>query len=175
MKELLITLFLIITIGALGQSTPGNTIPDAISIPSGTEIGNTTTNIGVSIGRNFYTPEGELHVFSNWEDGTVLKLETDDFQISDITGIEYNSEPDYFILGERNSSLYGNTTEFSIDIDGKIQSGFSNSSVNEQLAVLNNMAIYRSTTEKIRFELAYNSNPRMTWKSPGKNFQFFNT
>lgn len=122
---------------------------EMMHVPNGTSgISNTTNSRGVTIGVGFNTPEGKLHIKDELDEGTVVLLEAEQSQALDINNVLYNTEPDFFIRARRNSFL-APSFKFSVDVNGRIQSGFSNTSVNEQLAVLNNMAIYRGSNQKL--------------------------
>lgn len=168
MKQLLqICAFVIMCTGTYSQSV-------MLRLPNGTSgISTTTSGSGVAIGPGFTDPESRLHILDKTDDGTALILELKDDQIDDQQGGLTPTSPDYFLQAKYGELSGAAQTKFSINASGRVQSGFFNASVSEQLAVLNNMAIYRGTDQKIRLELS-NNEPRFRWKSPGKNFQFVN-
>ncbi|MFT6997748.1 MAG: hypothetical protein ACJAQ4_001502 [Cryomorphaceae bacterium] len=84
--------------------------------------------------------------------------------------------PEFFIKARFKNNGLGNPTlsgQFSVDLNGKIQSGFYNAGINDQLAVRNDFGIYASVNRTLRFDLT-NGAARMIWESPNDNFQFVN-
>ena len=171
MKRNLTTLILsFLLTGAFAQN-------EMMHVPNGTSgIATTTGGNGVAIGSGFSTPEARLHIRDNSISGTILIIDAEDQSMGTVGGQTVWLSPDFFIRAKfkgNGISPSEYSSRFSVDIGGKIQSGFSNAAVNEQLAVTNNMAIYRGNGQKIRLELSNNA-PRFRWKSPGNNFQFVN-
>lgn len=168
MKRNLTTFILSISfVGVFAQN-------EMMHLPNGSaDISSTTSGNGVTIGPGFTDPEGRLHIFDKTDEGTMLFLEADQNQVA-LQGGGFGLEsPDYFIRAQRNPNGQSPKFEFSVSVSGKIQSGLFNSAANEQLALVNNMAIYRGNNQKLRLELSNNA-PRFLWKSPGNNFQFVN-
>jgi len=64
-------------------------------------------------------------------------------------------------------------TRFSVDQRGKIQAGFSNASITEQLAVSNNLALYASATRGMKLDIT-NNRARFFWRSPQRVLEFIN-
>jgi hypothetical protein len=149
---------------------------EMMHLPNGTTgISSSTNSRGVAIGPGFDTPQARLHIRDEGISGTDLLIDMENQLIADTGGTNYLS-PDYFIQARFKDNSLGNATfssQFSVDKNGKIQSGFVNSAVTDQLAVRNNFGIYASVNRNLRFDLA-NSAARMIWESPNDNFQFVN-
>jgi hypothetical protein len=149
---------------------------EMIHLPNGTTgISSSTNSRGVAIGPGFDTPEARLHIRDEGISGTDLMIDMENQLIGGTGGTNFLS-PDYFIQArfkdnELSPSSY--IGQFSVDKAGKIQSGFVNPAVTDQLAVRNDFGIYASINRTLRFDLK-NSAARMIWESPGDNFQFVN-
>ena len=151
-------------------------ITPMLSLPNGTSGISTTNNSrGVAVGSGFSTPEGRLHVLDEVDAGSVLFLEARSGEVGNQDGTFTNISPDYFIKARFDDHQMSGSGDikFSVDAGGKIQSGFYSQSVNDQLAVRNNLGIYSSIDRIIRFDLL-GGEARMTWEAPGNNFQFVN-
>jgi hypothetical protein len=149
---------------------------EMMHLPNGTTGISSSTNLrGVAIGPGFDTPEARLHIRDEGISGTDLMIDMENQLIGGTGGTDYLS-PDYFIQArfkdnELSPSSY--IGQFSVDRAGKIQAGFVNPAVTDQLAVRNDFGIYASINRTLRFDLK-NSAVRMIWESPGDNFQFVN-
>jgi len=174
MKHNLTTLvFAFLVTGVFAQN-------EMLSLPNGSSgIATTTSGYGVAIGPGFTDPEGRLHVYTESNNGTALFLETKSGEQA-VIGEEGDpttifTNPDFFIRARRVShQLPGpGSVEFSVDVNGKIQSGFYSAGITDQLAVRNNLGIYASVDRKLRFDLT-NGSAKMFWESPGDNFEFVN-
>jgi len=150
-----------------------------LHLPGGTSgISTTTNNRGVAIGPEFDTPDASLHIVDKTEDGTAFIIEAQNDEIDPVgegQGPPIIVTPDYLIKGQyKDFQLPGDPSiVFSVDLNGKVQSGFNNTNVTEQLAVINNMGIYASINRSLRFNML-GGEARMIWESPGDNFQFVN-
>ena len=170
MKRNLTTLILAFLVtGVIAQN-------EMMHLPNGTTgISSSTNSRGVAIGPGFDTPEARLHIRDEGLSGTDLLIDMENELIGTIGGTNYMS-PEYFIQARFKDNSLGNATysgQFSVDKNGKIQSGFVNPAVTDQLAVRNDFDIYASINRTLRFDLT-NSAARMIWESPNDNFQFVN-
>lgn len=149
---------------------------EMMHLPNGTTgISSSTNSRGVAIGPGFDTPAARLHIRDEGLSGTDLMIDMENQLIGGTGGTNYLS-PDYFIQArfkdnELSPSSY--IGQFSVDKAGKIQAGFVNPAVTDQLAVRNDFGIYASINRTLRFDLK-NSAARMIWESPNDNFQFVN-
>jgi hypothetical protein len=154
---------------------------EMMHVPNGTTgIAASTNTRGVAIGPGFDTPEARLHLKDEGTSGTSFIMDIENQLMGSIDENEnpitsYES-PEFFIKARFKNNGLGNPTlsgQFSVDLNGKIQSGFYNAGINDQLAVRNDFGIYASVNRNLRFDLT-NGAARMIWESPNDNFQFVN-
>ena len=79
-----------------------------------------TSSPGISIGDNFTNPEAELHVKSDDSDGTLLKLESQEVQTGLVGGGFDYQNPDFFILGQKNSVLIPSISALTLKVKSNL-------------------------------------------------------
>ncbi|MGB6034898.1 MAG: hypothetical protein WBG42_01430 [Cryomorphaceae bacterium] len=150
---------------------------EMLNLPSGSAgISSTTSGNGVAIGPGFTAPEARLHTRLKGTSGIVSIFDMENELIGFQDGTSAWVSPDFFIQARsRDNAIFPSNygIRFSVDKDGKIQSGFYNAAINDQLAVRNNLGIYASVNRTLKFDLTNNA-ARMIWESPNDNFQFVN-
>lgn len=171
MKHNLTTLILTFLVtGALAQN-------EMLSLPNGSsDIGVTTGGNGVAIGSGFTNPEARLHTRVQGTSGIVSIFDMENELLNYTDGTSAWVSPDFFIQARSKNnqiSPAGFSSQFSVDKNGKIQSGFYSAGITDQLAVRNNLGIYASVDRTLRFDLTAGE-ARMLWESPNDNFQFVN-
>jgi len=150
---------------------------EMINLPNGSSgISSTTSGNGVAIGPGFTDPEARLHIRTDATGGSCFIIDAEDQLVSTVGGQDFYEAPDYFLKAQiKNNGIQPATysSKFSVDINGKIQSGFFSPSVPDQLAVRNNIGIFASVDRNMRFDLT-NGAATVFWESPGDNFQIVN-
>ncbi len=136
----------------------------------------TVNNRGVGIGID--APDGRLHVRDRANHGTALLLDIGAEEYYVVGGGTAWNISDYALkvtFTNPNAVPTPTTTKLSIDKNGRLQAGFSNPAITDQIAATGSMGVYSGGTANLMRLTFDQTGPKLEWKaSSNKYFKIVN-